>query len=250
MTGMLLPVPALRAVDQDGAPMSGALLQFYLSGTTTPTPVYSDKTLGTPLANPVASDSAGLFPPIFIDPAVALRAQLYTSAMSLIQDVDPVAPPFNPPAGSVTAAMLAAGAALASLGYTPVNKAGDTATNLVLAVSALSSASAGYLGAPVNTQNADYTLTPTDAGRLIFANTGGPYAWTIPPVATAAWPPGTTIVFRSLAGSAVTLTRGAGVTLRIAGSGTSQDVALAEWGLASAIMEENDSWVINGAGIS
>ncbi|MGI8840677.1 MAG: hypothetical protein ACR2F8_07860, partial [Caulobacteraceae bacterium] len=73
---------------------------------------------------------------------------------------------------------------------------------------------------------------------------------TIPPQASVALPVGTAVVFRSLAGGTVTITRGAGVTLRIAGSATSKDVALAQWGLASAIMDENDDWVISGTGIS
>ena len=93
MTGTLLPVPSLRAVDANGVPMSGALLQFYLTGTTTPTPVYTSATLGTPLSNPVVANSAGLFPAIYIDPTITYRAQLLTSGLSLVQDIDPVAAP-------------------------------------------------------------------------------------------------------------------------------------------------------------
>ncbi|MGI8839948.1 MAG: hypothetical protein ACR2F8_04055, partial [Caulobacteraceae bacterium] len=218
MTGTLLAVPTLRAVDVGGVPMVGALLQFYLTGTTSPTPVYTDATLATALSNPVVSDSAGLFPPMFADPTITYRAQLKTSGGSLVQDVDPAFAPVTPGAGSITSSMLAAGAAIANLGFTPVNKAGDTATNLLLANSALAATSAGYLGAPVNAQNADYILALADAGKTIFANTGGPYALTIPPQASVALPVGTAVVFRSLAGGTVTITRGAGVTLRIAGS--------------------------------
>ena len=250
MTGTLLPVPTLRAVDANGVPMNGALLQFYLTGTTTPTPVYTSATLGPPLSNPVVSDSAGLFPAIYIDPTITYRAQLKTGGGSLVQDIDPVAAPEVNAAGSITGAMLASGAALANLGFTPVNKAGDTATNLLLANTTLAATSAGYMGAPTNQQNANYTLALTDAGKMIFANTGGPYAWTIPPLASVAWPIGTAFVFRSLAGSAVTITRGAAVTLRIAGSATSKDVAIAQWGFATVMMDENDDWVISGTGIS
>ncbi len=250
MTGTLLPVPTLRAVDSNGVPMSGALLQFYLTGTTTPTPVYTSATLGTPLSNPVVSDSAGLFPAIYIDPTITYRAQLKTSGGSLVQDIDPVAAPEVNGAGSITSSMLASGAALANLGFTPVNKAGDTATNLLLSNTSLAATSAGYMGAPTNQQNGNYTLALTDAGKMIFANTGGPYAWTIPPMASVAWPIGTAFVFRNLAGGTVTITRGAGVTLRIAGSATSKDVALVQWGFATVMMDENDDWVISGTGIS
>ncbi len=250
MTGTLIPVPTLRAVDALGVPMNGALLQFYLTGTTTPTPVYTSKTLGTPLSNPVVSDSAGLFPAMFVDPTITYRAQLKTSGGSTVQDIDPVAQPVTPGAGSITASMLAAGVAVANLGFTPVNAAGDTATNLQITFTSLAITSAGYLGAPVNGQNAAYTLALGDAGKLIRASSGGPWAWTIPPRASVLFPSGTAIVFRNVAGSTVTITRGAAVTLRIAGSATDQDVALAQWGMATAIMEQNDVWVISGTGIS
>ena len=126
MTGSLLPVPGLRAVDANGAPLPGALLSFYLSGTTTPTPVYANASLTTPLSNPVVADSTGLFPAIYVDPTITYRAILMTGAAVLVRDTDPVATPSTPAAGSITGAMLASGAAVANLGFTPVNKAGDT----------------------------------------------------------------------------------------------------------------------------
>ena len=248
--GTLIPVPTLRAVDAFGVPMNGALLQFYLTGTTTPSPVYTSKTLGTPLSNPVVSDSAGLFPAMFVDPAVTYRAQLKTSGGSVVQDIDPVFQPVTLAAGSVTSAMLAAGVAIANLGYTPVNKAGDTATNLLITNSALAVTSAGYIGCPVNQQNANYTLALGDAGKGIYANSGGPYTWTIPPRASVAFPAGTVIVFRNTVASAMAIARGAAVRLRLAGSGTDKDMSLAQWGMATALMEENDSWAITGTGIT
>ncbi len=250
MAGTLLPVPVLRAVDSNGVPMVGAKLQFYLTGTTTPTPVYTSAVLTTPLSNPVVSDSAGLFPAIYIDPTVTYRAQLITSGGSLVQDVDPVAAPETNAAGSISSGMLAAGVALANLGYTPLNKAGDTATNLNLAFGAPGSFTAGYLGAPVNEQDGAYTMALTDAGRLIRCNSASAIAYTIPTVSSVAFPGGTLIVFRNVGAGIVTLTRASGVTLVIAGSGTSKDVVIAQWGLATAMMETANSWVISGTGLS
>ena len=250
MTGTLLPVPSLRAVDSNGVPMNGALLQFYLTGTTTPTPVYTDKTLGTPLSNPVVSDSAGLFPAIFVDPAITYRAQLKTSGGSVVQDIDPVIAPVAIAANTVTNAMLQAGVAVANIGYTPVNKAGDTATNLLVTNSTLATTSAGYLGAPLNNQTVSYTLALGDAAKLVRGNNAGAFTATIPPVASVAFPIGTAVVFRNIGAGVLTVTRGAGVTLQIAGSGTSKDVAMAQWAFATAIMEASNSWVISGVGIS
>jgi hypothetical protein len=250
MTGLLIPVPTLRAVDANGIPMSGARLQFYLTGTTTPTPVYTSATLATPLSNPVVSDSAGLFPPMFRDPTVTYRAQLLTSGGSLVQDSDPIAAPIVNAAASITAAMLASGAAVSNIGYTPLNKAGDTATNLLITATSLSTISAGYLGAPRNIQNANYTLALGDAGYCMVCDNTGGYAWTIPPVASVPFPPGTVIGVRNRAAGSITLTRGSGVVLRIAGSSTSKVVSLAIWGLGSLFMDESNEWVVGGTGLS
>jgi hypothetical protein len=250
MTGLLLPVPGLRAVDQTGAPLVGALLQFYLSGTTTPTPVYTAADLATPLSNPVTSDAAGLFPAIFYDPTIAYRAQLLTAGGNVVQDVDPVAAPFINATGSITAAMLASGAAVSNMGYAPVNKAGDTATNLLISNSSLAITSVGYLGAPMHRQNVNYTFALNDAGACVLCDNTGGYVWTIPPVSAVAFPVGSVILVRNRAAGSITLMRSSGLVLRIAGSGTSQDVALAIWGFATLVMDESNEWVVSGVGIS
>jgi hypothetical protein len=250
MTGILLPVPGLRAVDQNGVPLAGALLQFYLSGTTTPTPVYTAADLATPLSNPVNSDSAGLFPAMFHDPTITYRARLLTSGGSVVQDVDPVAAPPAPAAGSITAAMLGSGAALSNLGFTPVNKTGDTATNLLLSASSLASFSAGYIGAPTNGQNNSYTFALSDAGCCVTCSSIGGFTWTVPPVSAVAFPQGTIILVRNRAAGAITIAPASGVVLRKAGISGSASVSLAIWGFATMMMDETNEWVISGAAIS
>jgi hypothetical protein len=250
MTGTLLHDPVIRAVDDNGEPLSGAQLQFYATGTTTPQAVYSDDTQGTPLSNPVVADSGGLFAPIYLNPALTYRAQLLNSAGTLIADMDPINGSQTLAAGAVTAAMLASGAAAGNLGFAPLNRAGDTATNLLIANSALSTTSAGYLGAPVNEEDGAYTFVLTDAGKMVRGNPSSGVAWTIPPNSAVAFPLGTTIVVRNVGAGTITLTRGTGVTQWIAGSGTSKDVSLAQWGLATLIQEAANAWVVSGQGIS
>jgi len=242
-------MPVLRAVDQNGAPMAGAKLQFYVTGTTTPTNVYSAANLSTPLSNPVAADAGGLFAPIYLDPSVTYRCQLMSAAGVLIRDIDPLGGPLALAAGSISAVMLAAGAALANLGYAPLNKAGDTATNLLLSNTAWAVNSAGYLGLPVNEQDGNYTLAAADAGKLVRANIAGAAACTIPP---NTFLPGTAISLRNAATSAgvLTITRGTGVTLFGAGGATSKDWALAAGGLATIVAETTNTWVVSGAGLS
>jgi hypothetical protein len=81
---------AHRALDANGNPISGATWTFYLSGTTTLTPVYTSNALSTALSNPVVADSGGKFANIFLDNAISYRAVLKDSGGSTIKDIDPV----------------------------------------------------------------------------------------------------------------------------------------------------------------
>jgi hypothetical protein len=262
MTGTLLPALAWRAVDADGAPLVGALLQSYVGGTTTPTPLYTDATLVTPLSNPVVADSGGLFAPMFMNPAVSYRLQLKTAGGSVIADIDPAA--IGPAAATqaqvnagtdsgtfISPATLAGWTGVAAaLGYTPVNRAGDTATNLAIAPTAPASNSAGYLGVPVNNQTASYALVLADAGKLVRMNSGSASTLTLPANSSVAYPVDTAIAVRNIGAGTCTVTRASGVTLRLAGSTTSQDAAMSQWGLAVMVKEDADTWVIQGTGLA
>ena len=127
----------------------------------------------------MVADSTGLFPAIYYDPAITYRAQLYTAAGGLVDDTDPVAAPYINALASITASMLASGAAAGNLGYASLNKAGDTATNLLLASTAIASTSAGYLGAPVNEQDGGYTFALSDAGGMVRCNSAAAETYTI-----------------------------------------------------------------------
>jgi hypothetical protein len=262
MTGILLPAPILVALDANGAPISGAQLQFYLTGATTPTPVYTDDALDTPLSNPVVANSAGLFPAMFLDPTITYRAQLLTATGGLIADRDPI----TVGVAQATQAQVNAGAATgvyvdpatlagwtgvaAALGFTPVNKAGDTATNLVLANPAPAANSAGYLGAPPNEQDASYTFVITDAGKMVRANDGSAVTYTIPPNSAVAFPPGTAIVIRNVGAGTLSIAPGAGVTLTGAGAATAGTFTMAQYGLATMIQETANTWVLSGVGLT
>jgi hypothetical protein len=86
MSQFILPA---RATDANNDPLSGALLYFYLTGTSTPVDVYSDGDLATEHANPVVADSGGLFPPIYTDQNVSYRVVLKTAAGVTIDEFDP-----------------------------------------------------------------------------------------------------------------------------------------------------------------
>ena len=251
MTGMLLTQPVIRAVDASGLPMPGARLQFYATGTTTPSPIYSSASLTNALANPVAADAGGLFAPIFLDPSVIYRVQLLNPGGSLIQDVDPINSPIVNAAGSISAAMLQGGAALVNLGFTPLNRAGDTATNLTLTCTAPLATSAGYLGAPRNEQDTNYTFALSDCGKLVRSNSASAVTYLLQPQSLVAWPDGAVILVRNAGAGVLTLQRGTGVTLTLAGGNTNKDCAIAPYGLATLIHEfPNDLWTVSGVGLS
>lgn len=66
MTGgrIILP-PTNPSLDSNGNPVSGSTLTYYQNGTTTPVSIYAEAALSTPLANPLTSDSAGVFPQVY-----------------------------------------------------------------------------------------------------------------------------------------------------------------------------------------
>ena len=67
-------------------------LAFYISGTTALATVYDASDLATPLTNPVEADADGLWPDIWLDPAVTYRVILQDRYGVLAYDVDPYLP--------------------------------------------------------------------------------------------------------------------------------------------------------------
>ncbi len=59
-------LPILQVFDSAGAPMAGAKLNFYQTGTTTPLNTYNDADLTVANANPVVADANGRFDDIFL----------------------------------------------------------------------------------------------------------------------------------------------------------------------------------------
>jgi hypothetical protein len=248
-----LLTPFLRAIGADGLAMSGAKIYFYTTGTTTPTDSYQASSGGSAHANPVVADSGGLFASIYINDAIQTRAVLKNSAGTTILDIDPVNPVIAVAADSITDTELAAGAAVANLGYTPANVAGDTFTGAVKmsgTPTSLATTDLGFRGVPLTTHDATYTFVIDDAGKGALHTSGSAHTWTIPPVSSVAYPAGSTIVLVNTGAGAVTIARGAGVALRIAGASTDGSKTLAQYGIATLFMPVADTWYISGAGVS
>jgi len=93
--------PVSQPLDNLGAVMPGCKYKFFESGTTTPTPVYSDANLTSSLGTEVESDTAGRFPVIYLDSTVVYRVQLYGADGTLLGDYDPIHPHVAFPTGTV-----------------------------------------------------------------------------------------------------------------------------------------------------
>ena len=78
--GTLWLQPIQHIFGTTGLNVAGAKAYFYLSGTVTPTNVYSDSGLTTAYTQPVVADANGIFQAIFLTPGVAYKVDVQTSA--------------------------------------------------------------------------------------------------------------------------------------------------------------------------
>ena len=82
-------LPRSTAFDANGDPISGAKLEFFESGTTTPLDTFSDDALTVANTNPVIADSAGRFGDIFLQQA-DYKVTLSDADDNVIWTSDPV----------------------------------------------------------------------------------------------------------------------------------------------------------------
>lgn len=90
--GTISPVPIQQYFDNDGVPLAGGKLFFYLAGTATPHPAYADFGVTIPLANPLTLDAAGRAPELFLD-ATAYKQILQDKNGVEIWSADNIVPP-------------------------------------------------------------------------------------------------------------------------------------------------------------
>lgn len=157
--------------------------------------------------------------------------------------------------GAITNAKIAAGAA--------IDKTKISGTAVTLADSA--TITSGMLGTQIVTQSkianravgsgeldgigltsvlgTSFTLTLAEAHRLLTLNNASPITLTIPPDATANFVLGTQVNLVQTGAGQVTITGGAGVTIRSEGSKTKLN---GQYALATCIKIANNEWVLVG----
>jgi hypothetical protein len=88
-----------------------------------------------------------------------------------------------------------------------------------------------------------YTTVLADDGKLVTCDNASPIALTIPPNGTVAYGIGTQINIMQLGAGQVTITAGAGVTLRSAGSRLKTN---SQYAVATCCKIATDTWVVIG----
>lgn len=107
--------------------------------------------------------------------------------------------------------------------------------------------SAGFRGLPTVSIDADRTFAAKDAGKCIRLTGTTARTWTIPPGVLGV---GQVIVLRNAGTAALSISRGSGVELRLAGLATNANRSLAAQGYATLYQEATNIWLISGSGVS
>jgi hypothetical protein len=90
MTHQLFKLPKNTQIDSSVRVTPGAKAYFFATLTSTPQDTYTTSARNVAHAHPVVADGNGVFPPIYLDPALQYKLTLNTSADALIYTVDPV----------------------------------------------------------------------------------------------------------------------------------------------------------------
>lgn len=131
----------------------------------------------------------------------------------------------------------------------PVANGGTGATDASGVRTAIGALADTYRDLPITTKTSAFTFA--DADRATAINyTGSAAAATINPNATTSITAGATIVVRNSGSGALTITRGAGVTLKANGSTTSANAVLAVGGVCTLVKWGTDDWSVTGSGLS
>lgn len=130
-------------------------------------------------------------------------------------------------------------------------KAGGTMTgDIVLASSGPSNTySGGYRGTPIVNITGNKTLALSDAGTKQVMGGSFTATVTIPPIASVGLA-SHAIAFRNTSPNPITIARGTGVVLRLAGSPVDKNITISQWGSAVLTNDGGDNWSISGINIA
>jgi hypothetical protein len=125
----------------------------------------------------------------------------------------------------------------------------DIASWVATGLGTLGGLSAAYRDLQLVAKSAAFAFADDDRAKAILY-TGAAAAATINPQSTTTITVGGVYVVRNIGSGNLTLTRGAGVSLKANGSPTSANSVLAVGGVATLIYWGSDDWTVTGSGLS
>lgn len=257
---VLAPQPKAQFFDASGSPLVGGKVFTYAAGTTTPLETYTDETGVTPNTNPVILDSRGECN-LWFSPASSYKVVLKSATDVLQWTVD-----------NITTY-----GTLASQNSNNVNITGGTITGITLTVNVIGdvSGNAGtvtngvYLDAVQTVTNktltgmasastvkdslgTDYTIgfrsVPQSLNTTAAASDIGKhlYVSATTTVPSGVFVAGNEFLVVNSSAAAITLTQGAGTTLRLGGTATTGSRTVAAYGVANVLCVGTETFYVTG----
>lgn len=257
---VLAPQPKAQFFDASGAPLVGGKVYTYAAGTTTPLATFTDASALTPNTNPVILDSRGECD-LWFSTATSYKVILKDADDVLQWSVDNIAT-YGTLASQNSNNVTITGGTITGVTLT-VNVIGDvsgnagTVTNGVYltatqtltnkTITGLASASTindsagtpytiGYRSYP---QSLNTTAAIADVGKHLYVSA----TTTVP---SGVFSAGNEFLVVNSSASAITLTQGAGTTLRLGGTATTGNRTIAAYGVASVLCVGTEIFYVTG----
>ena len=257
---VLAPQPKAQFFDANGSPLVGGKVYTYAAGTTTPLATYTDAGAGTPNTNPVILDARGECN-LWFTPAASYKVILKTSTDVLQWSVDNITnygtvAYQNSNNVTITGGTITGITAIFDLTGNVSGNAGtvtngvyltatQTLTNKTLtamdtASSVKDSAGTAYaLGYRNYPQSLNTTASASDVGKHLFVTA----TTTVP---SGVFTAGDYFLVVNNTASTLTLTQGAGTTLRLAGTATTGSRTIAAYGQATVLCTGSETFFVTG----
>lgn len=257
---VLAPAPKAQFFDATGAPLVGGKVYTYAAGTTTPLATFTDASATTPNTNPVILDSRGECN-LWFSTATSYKVVLKNADDVTQWTVDNISTygtiaSQNANNVSITGGTITGITATFNVTGNVSGNAGTvtngvyltatqtltnkTITGLASASTVNDSAGTGYtIGYRKFPQSTNTTVAASDVNKHLYVGA----TTTVPSgVFTAG---DNFIVVNSTSGS-ITITQGAGTTLRLAGSATTGSRTLAAYGVANVLCVGSETFYVSG----
>lgn len=257
---VLAPEPKAQFFDANGTPLVGGKVYTYAAGTTTPLATFTDASALTPNTNPVILDARGECN-LWFSTATSYKVILKDANDVLQWSVDNIST-YGTIANQNSNNVAITGGTITGVTAT-FNLVGDvsgnagtvtngvyltatqtltnkTITGLASASTVNDSAGTGYaIGYRNVPQSANTTAAASDIGKHLYVSA----TTTIP---SGVFTAGNEFLVVNSSGSTITLTQGAGTTLRLGGSATTGNRTIAIYGVASVLCVGSETFYVTG----